>query len=92
MYFGLLLAAGIFFVFIAFTIFLPVIVLVPQKFSICFTIGCALIVGSFLALKGPKNQLAHMFSKEVPYLVSIILYRFWLIFDKRYQCTLSAQF
>ncbi|KAJ6973516.1 protein transport protein SFT2-like [Populus alba x Populus x berolinensis] len=65
-YFGILLAAGVFFVFIAFTMFLPVMVLVPQKFAICFTIGCALIVASFFALKGPKNQLAHMFSKEAP--------------------------
>lgn len=64
-YFGILLAAGVFFVFIAFTMFLPVMVLVPQKFAICFTIGCALIVASFFALKGPKNQLAHMISKEV---------------------------
>ncbi|KAJ0112148.1 hypothetical protein Patl1_01791 [Pistacia atlantica] len=63
-YFSLLLAAGVFFVFIAFTMFLPVIVLVPQKFAICFTVGCALIVGSLFALKGPKTQLAHMFSKE----------------------------
>ncbi|XP_022758878.1 protein transport protein SFT2-like [Durio zibethinus] len=64
MYFGMLLAAGVFFILIAFTMFLPVIVLVPQKFAICFTIGCALIVGSFFALKGPRNQLAHMSSKE----------------------------
>lgn len=65
MYFGLFLAAGVFFVFIAFTMFLPVIVLVPQKFAICFTIGCAFIVGSFFALKGPRTQFAHMSSKEV---------------------------
>ncbi|XP_021889928.1 protein transport protein SFT2-like [Carica papaya] len=64
MYFGLFLAAGVFFVFIAFTMFLPVIVLVPQKFAICFTIGCAFIVGSFFALKGPRTQFAHMSSKE----------------------------
>ncbi|XP_072961955.1 protein transport protein sft2-like isoform X4 [Typha angustifolia] len=64
MYFGLLLASGIFLVFIAFTIFLPVMVLSPQKFAICFTLGCAFIVGSFFALKGPRNQLAHMTSKE----------------------------
>ncbi|XVF21191.1 hypothetical protein REPUB_Repub12eG0069200 [Reevesia pubescens] len=61
MYFGMLLADGVFFEFIAFTMFLPVIVLVPQKFAICFTIGCALI---FFALKGHQNQLAHMSSKE----------------------------
>lgn len=65
MYFGLLLATGVFFIFIAFTMFLPVMVLMPQKFALCFTIGCALIIGSFFALKGPKNQLEHMTSKEV---------------------------
>ncbi|XP_042042310.1 protein transport protein SFT2-like [Salvia splendens] len=63
-YFGFFLAAGFFFIFIAFTIFLPVMVLKPQKFAICFTIGCAFIVGSFFALRGPKNQLSHMVSKE----------------------------
>lgn len=64
MYFGILLATGVFFVFIAFTMFLPVIVLLPQKFSLCFTLGCCLIIGSFFALKGPKNQFLHMSSKE----------------------------
>ncbi|XP_052885963.1 uncharacterized protein LOC108480586 isoform X3 [Gossypium arboreum] len=64
-YFGLFLAAGVFFVFIAFTMFLPVMVLLPQKFAICFTLGCGFIIGSFFALRGPKNQLAHMSSKEV---------------------------
>ncbi|KAL9230045.1 hypothetical protein vseg_005439 [Gypsophila vaccaria] len=64
MYFGLLLAAGVFFVFIAFTMFLPVMVLMPQKFAICFTLGCGFIVGSFFALRGPSNQLAHMSTKE----------------------------
>lgn len=65
MYFGLLLASGVFFIFIAFTMFLPVMVLMPQKFAICFSLGCAFIIASFFALKGPKNQLAHMSSKEV---------------------------
>jgi hypothetical protein len=64
-YFGLFLASGVFFVFIAFTLFLPVMVVMPQKFAICFTLGCGLIIGSFFALKGPKYQLAHMLSKEV---------------------------
>lgn len=70
MYFGVLLASGVFFIFIAFTMFLPVIVLAPQKFGICFTIGCALIVGSFFALKGPRYQLVHMFSREVYFFTS----------------------
>ncbi|KAK4439667.1 protein transport protein SFT2 [Sesamum alatum] len=73
MYFGLLLASGVFFIFIAFTLFLPVIVLVPQKFAICFTVGCAFIIGSFFALRGPKNQFNHMFSKErLPFTIGFI--------------------
>lgn len=72
MYFGLFLASGVFFIFIAFTVFLPAMVLVPQKFAICFTLGCAMIVGSFFALKGPRNQLVHMTSKEVPELEFIL--------------------
>ncbi|KAL2944997.1 Protein transport protein SFT2 [Bienertia sinuspersici] len=73
MYFGLLLAAGVFFVFIAFTMFLPVMVLMPQKFAICFTLGCGFIVGSFFALRGPSNQLAHMSTKErLPFSLAIL--------------------
>lgn len=73
MYFGLFLATGVFFVFIAFTMFLPVMVIMPQKFAICFTLGCAFIIGSFFALKGPKNQLAHMSSKErLPFTLGFI--------------------
>ncbi|CAJ1960211.1 unnamed protein product [Sphenostylis stenocarpa] len=63
-YFGLLLASGVFFVFLSFTLFLPVMVVMPQKFAICFTLGCGFIIGSFFALKGPKNQLTHMLSRE----------------------------
>ncbi|GJN00961.1 hypothetical protein PR202_ga18188 [Eleusine coracana subsp. coracana] len=73
MYFGLFLASGIFFVFIAFTLFLPVMVLMPQKFAISFTLGCALIIASLFALKGPANQFAHMTSKEVTQSFSSVL-------------------
>ncbi|KAL5199846.1 hypothetical protein ABZP36_021049 [Zizania latifolia] len=73
MYFGLFLASGIFFVFIAFALFLPVMVLMPQKFAICFTLGCALIIASLFALKGPASQFAHMTSKErLPFTVGFI--------------------
>uniref|UniRef100_A0A6M2ETU6 Vesicle transport protein n=1 Tax=Populus davidiana TaxID=266767 RepID=A0A6M2ETU6_9ROSI len=73
MYFGLFLATGVFFVFTSFALFLPVIVLVPQKFAICFTLGCGFIIASFFALKGPKNQLAHMSSKErLPFTLGFI--------------------
>lgn len=73
LYFGLLLATGVFFIFIAFTMFLPVMVLMPQKFALCFTLGCTSIIGSFFALKGPKNQLLHMASKErLPFTLGFI--------------------
>lgn len=62
--FAIMIAAGSFFIFMAFFMFLPVIVLVPQKFAISFTIGCIFMVGSFFALKGPKAQFYHMISKE----------------------------
>ncbi|TYJ48919.1 hypothetical protein E1A91_A01G098000v1 [Gossypium mustelinum] len=48
-------------------------VLLPQKFAICFTLGCGFIIGSFFALRGPKNQLAHMSSKErLPFALGFI--------------------
>ncbi|XP_027332654.1 protein transport protein SFT2-like [Abrus precatorius] len=72
-YFALLLASGVFFIFIAFTLFLPVMVIMPQKFAISFTLGCGFIIGSFFAIKGPKNQLAHMFSRErLPFTLGFI--------------------
>uniref|UniRef100_A0A6N2KZ06 Vesicle transport protein n=1 Tax=Salix viminalis TaxID=40686 RepID=A0A6N2KZ06_SALVM len=44
-----------------------------NKFAICFTLGCGFIIGSFFALKGPKNQLAHMSSKErIPFTLGFI--------------------
>jgi hypothetical protein len=73
MYFGLFLATGIFFIFISFTMFLPVMVVMPQKFAICFTLGCIFIIASFFALKGVRNQFAHMGSKErLPFTVGFI--------------------
>ncbi|CAI7734668.1 unnamed protein product [Closterium sp. NIES-54] len=64
MYFVVVLATGVFFLFLAFSMFLPVIVLAPQKFAVCFTIGCLLVVGSFFVLKGPMVQLQSMTSAE----------------------------
>uniref|UniRef100_A0A7N0ZX87 Vesicle transport protein n=1 Tax=Kalanchoe fedtschenkoi TaxID=63787 RepID=A0A7N0ZX87_KALFE len=73
MYFCIFLATGFFFIILAFLLFLPLIVLVPQKFAISFTLGCGFIVGSFFALRGPKNQFAHMISKErIPFTLAFI--------------------
>lgn len=93
MYFGLLLASGVFFVFIAFTMFLPVMVLMPQKFAICFTLGCGFIIGSFFALRGPQNQLAHMSSREVttgPSSVHILIYHYAVSLYMLISCLLAS--
>lgn len=74
--FAIMIAAGSFFIFMAFFMFLPVIVLVPQKFAISFTIGCIFMVGSFFALKGPKAQFYHMISKEVNTISNSIIFTF----------------
>mmetsp|Transcript_4755 Transcript_4755/g.17071 ORF Transcript_4755/g.17071 Transcript_4755/m.17071 type:complete len:288 (-) Transcript_4755:34-897(-) len=63
-YFIVFLFTGGVFVTLAFTIFLPVIILAPQKFALCFSIGCFMILGSFAALKGAKEHIMHMMSKE----------------------------
>ncbi|KAF6160255.1 hypothetical protein GIB67_019024 [Kingdonia uniflora] len=73
MYIGKLLAIGVFFIFFSFTMFLPIMVLMPQKFPICFTLGCIFIIGSFFVLKGPQNQFTDMTSKErLPFTVGFI--------------------
>ncbi|KAJ7548432.1 hypothetical protein O6H91_07G012000 [Diphasiastrum complanatum] len=72
-YFGVMLGAGMFFIFIAFLLFLPVIVLMPHKFASCFTIGSLLVIGSFFVLKGPRTQFFHMISKErLPFTAAFI--------------------
>ncbi|XP_024356992.1 uncharacterized protein [Physcomitrium patens] len=64
MSFSVMIGSGVFFIMLAFTVFLPMIIVAPQKFAICFTLGCIFIMGAFFALKGPKSQALHMISKE----------------------------
>lgn len=59
-----LLGAGLLFSVLAFSLFLPIIILAPSKFAICFTIGSVLIMSAFVSLRGWKGQLMHMFSAE----------------------------
>ena len=59
-----LLGAGLLFTVLAFSLFLPIIILAPSKFAICFTIGSALIMSAFVSLRGWRGQLAHMLSAE----------------------------
>ncbi len=68
------LASGIVFLILAFSLFLPVIILAPSKFAICFTFGSALIMGAFVSLRGWKSQLLHMFSAErLPFTIGTAL-------------------
>lgn len=63
-YFAAFLGSGVIFLVLAFTIFLPVIMLAPSKFAICFTIGSVLVLSAFVSLRGWRHQLTHMFSAD----------------------------
>ena len=63
-YFLAFLAAGMVFMAIAFIVFLPLIIVAPGKFAITFTLGSALVMGGFAALRGFKQQAMHMISRE----------------------------
>ena len=39
---------------------LPVIILSPSKFALCFTTGCMLTMAGFAQLRGWRQQLGHM--------------------------------
>lgn len=45
-------------------VFLPVIILVPSKFAMTFSMGSALLLASLGALKGWQQMFGHMASKE----------------------------
>eukprot|EP00798_Chlamydomonas_sp_ICE-L_P020258 gene20258-27012_t len=63
-YFFCFLAGGGVFLMLAFTIFLPIIILSPSKFAMSFTLGCLLIMTAFTMLKGWKQQMKHMMTRE----------------------------
>ncbi|GAX76111.1 hypothetical protein CEUSTIGMA_g3554.t1 [Chlamydomonas eustigma] len=89
------LAAGCVFLLLAFTIFLPVIILSPSKFALSFTLGCLCIMAGFSALRGWKQQLAHMMSKErlpfsAAYMVSVIATLYASLIMKSYVLSLAC--
>ena len=61
-YFFAFIGSGLVFMVIAFSIFLPVIVIAPSKFALSFTIGSLLVMAGFAALRGLKQQATHMLS------------------------------
>lgn len=95
MLFFCLLGGGLFFLFMAFFLFLPVIILSPSKFALAFTIGCCLILSAFAALKGWRRQVAQMFARDrllftSSYLGSIVLTVYASIIMKSYLLSLVA--
>ena len=59
---ALLLASGLMFMLAG--AFLPLVLLRPQKFCLFFTLGSMLSMASFAVLRGPLEQLKHMFSLQ----------------------------
>ena len=52
------------FLVLSFMMFLPVIMIVPTKFALSFTLGSLCVMAAFGALRGWKAQMNHMFSME----------------------------
>lgn len=63
-YFGGFMLGGMIMLFLAFTVALPMVVLSPSKFAFAFSIGSLLVLAAFTSLKGWRQQLKHMVSKE----------------------------
>lgn len=63
-YFFAFIGSGLVFMIIAFSVFLPLIVVAPSKFALSFTIGSILVMAGFAALRGLKQQASHMLSAQ----------------------------
>jgi len=67
------LIASSFFFFMAFTVGMPVIVIRPSKFALCFTVGSLMFMSSFALLKGPTAHLKSMVTLDrLPFTVSYV--------------------
>lgn len=53
-----------FFFFMAFAVGMPVIVLRPSKFALCFTVGSLMFMSSFALLKGPSAHIMSMLTLD----------------------------
>lgn len=58
------MAGGVFFMVLAFTIFLPLIIIAPAKFAFSFSVSGLLILSAFGALRGWQQQMQDMTSRE----------------------------
>lgn len=88
MYFGLLMAIGFLFLFLA-SLFLPVLVIAPQKFSLLFTFGSLFIIAGCATLKGWKPFLSHCLERHrlpfsAAYVTSLVLTLYGTLIVKSY--------
>ncbi len=73
-YFFAFMASGVFFLVLAFSVFLPLIIIAPAKFAFSFSIGGVLILSAFGALRGWQQQVQDMMSKErLPFSIGMLL-------------------
>lgn len=60
----LFVGSGIFFLVLAFSLFLPVVMLAPSKFAICFTSGSMLVLIGCITMRGWQTQVSNMLSSK----------------------------
>jgi hypothetical protein len=63
-YFAALLCGAALFFFLAFFVFLPMLVIAPSKFALSFTCGSICTMAAMLMLSGWKAGMAHMVSPD----------------------------
>ena len=76
-YFFLILAVGLIFLILS-LMFLPIMVLYPQKFLSLFSIGSLITLSSFIFIYGTVNYIKMLFEKKrliysISYIVSLVL-------------------
>jgi hypothetical protein len=72
-YFIVLALTGSFFIFLALFVFLPMVVLFPSKFALCFTLGSLCFMGSFAFLNGPTAYLQSICTRDrLPFTLSYL--------------------
>jgi hypothetical protein len=92
--FFITLLIGLAFIFLS-LLFLPLIVLTPQKFLVLFSIGSFIIISSFIFIHGTSEYFKMLFNKErciftVVYILSIIAGLYSAYFMNNYLLSLLS--
>jgi hypothetical protein len=92
--FFITLLIGLVFIFLS-LLFLPLIVLTPQKFLVLFSIGSFIIISSFIFIHGTAEYIKMLFNRErcifsVVYILSIIAGLYSAYFMNNYMLSLLS--